>query len=34
LADHAVDAAPSPLEVRILRQIAEGKSNREIAAHL
>jgi DNA-binding NarL/FixJ family response regulator len=34
LADHAVDAALSPAEVRVLRLIAEGKSNREIAAHL
>ena len=34
LAEHAVDAALSPVEVRVLRLIAEGKSNREIAAHL
>lgn len=34
LAEHAVDAALSPAEVRVLRLIAEGKSNREIAAHL
>jgi DNA-binding NarL/FixJ family response regulator len=34
LAEHAVDAALSPAEVRVLRLIAEGKSNREIAARL
>jgi DNA-binding NarL/FixJ family response regulator len=34
LAEHAVDAALSPAEVRVLRLIAEGRSNREIAAHL
>jgi DNA-binding NarL/FixJ family response regulator len=34
LAEHAVDAALSPTEVRVLRLIAEGKSNREIAASL
>jgi DNA-binding NarL/FixJ family response regulator len=34
LAEHAVDDALSPAEVRVLRLIAEGKSNREIAAHL
>ena len=34
LAEHAVDAALSPAELRVLRLIAEGKSNREIAAHL
>jgi DNA-binding NarL/FixJ family response regulator len=34
LAEHAVDAALSPVEVRVLRLIAEGKANREIAAHL
>jgi DNA-binding NarL/FixJ family response regulator len=34
LAEHAVDAALSPTEVRVLRLIAEGRSNREIAAHL
>jgi two-component system, NarL family, response regulator len=34
LAEHAVDAQLSPAEVRVLRLIAEGTSNREIAAHL
>jgi DNA-binding NarL/FixJ family response regulator len=34
LAEHAVDAALSPAEVRVLRLIAEGESTREIAAHL
>ena len=34
LAEHAVHDAVSPAEVRVLRLIAEGKSNREIAAHL
>jgi DNA-binding NarL/FixJ family response regulator len=34
LAEHAIDAALSPAEVRVLRLIAEGNSNREIAAHL
>ena len=34
LAEHAVDAALSPVEVRVLRLIAEGHSNKEIAAHL
>jgi DNA-binding NarL/FixJ family response regulator len=34
LAEHAVDDALSPAEVRVLRLIAEGKSNKEIAAHL
>ena len=34
LAEHAVDAALSPAEVRVLRLIAEGESNRQIAAHL
>jgi DNA-binding NarL/FixJ family response regulator len=34
LAEHAVDDALSPAEVRVLRLIAEGKSNREIAAHV
>jgi DNA-binding NarL/FixJ family response regulator len=34
LAEHAVDAALSPLEVRVLNLIATGKSNREIAAQL
>jgi DNA-binding NarL/FixJ family response regulator len=34
LAEHAVDAALSPVEVRVLRLIAQGNSNREIAAHL
>jgi len=34
LAEHAGDAALTPAEVRVLRFIAEGDSNREIAAHL
>jgi DNA-binding NarL/FixJ family response regulator len=34
LAEHASDAALTPAEVRVLRFIAEGDSNREIAAHL
>ena len=34
LAEHAVDAALSPVEVRVLRLIAQGNSNREIAGHL
>jgi DNA-binding NarL/FixJ family response regulator len=34
LAEHAVDDTPSPVEVRVLRLIAEGMSNREIAAQL
>ena len=34
LAEHTVDAPLSPVEVRVLRLIAEGKSNSEIAAHL
>jgi DNA-binding NarL/FixJ family response regulator len=34
LAEHAVDAALSPVEVRVLRLIAEGQSNREIATQL
>jgi DNA-binding NarL/FixJ family response regulator len=34
LAEHAVHAALSPAEGRVLRLIGEGKSNREIAAHL
>jgi DNA-binding NarL/FixJ family response regulator len=34
LAEHAVQDALSPAEVRVLRLIAEGNSNKEIAAHL
>jgi DNA-binding NarL/FixJ family response regulator len=34
LAGHAVEDALSPVEVRVLRLIAEGNSNKEIAAHL
>jgi DNA-binding NarL/FixJ family response regulator len=34
LAGHAVEDALSPAEVRVLRLIAEGNSNKEIAAHL
>ena len=34
LAEHAVDSALSPAEVRVLRLVAQGHSNREIAAHL
>jgi DNA-binding NarL/FixJ family response regulator len=34
LAGHAVEDALSPVEVRVLRLIAEGNSNREIAAQL
>ena len=34
LAEHAAEDALSPLEVRVLRLIAEGNSNNEIAARL
>ncbi len=34
LAEHAAEESLSPLEVRILRLIAEGNSNKEIAARL
>jgi DNA-binding NarL/FixJ family response regulator len=34
LAEHAIDDALSPAEVRVLRLIAEGNANKEIAAHL
>jgi DNA-binding NarL/FixJ family response regulator len=34
MAEHAVDAALSSAEVRVLRLITDGNSNREIAAHL
>jgi DNA-binding NarL/FixJ family response regulator len=34
LAEHATDEALSPAEVRVLRLIAEGNANKEIAAHL
>jgi DNA-binding CsgD family transcriptional regulator len=34
LAGHAVEDALSPAEVRVLRLIAEGNTNREIAAQL
>ena len=34
LAEHAAEETLSPLEVRILRLIAEGNSNKEIAARL
>ena len=34
LAEHASEDALSPLEVRVLRLIAEGNSNKEIAARL
>jgi DNA-binding NarL/FixJ family response regulator len=34
LAEHAAEEALSPLEVRVLRLIAEGNSNKEIAAQL
>jgi len=34
LAEHAAEDALSPLEVRVLRLIAEGNSNKEIAAQL
>jgi DNA-binding NarL/FixJ family response regulator len=34
LAEHVMEDALSPLEVRVLRLIAEGNSNKEIAAQL
>ena len=34
LAEHATDDALTPAEVRVLRLIAEGKANKEIAAQL
>jgi DNA-binding NarL/FixJ family response regulator len=34
LAEHATDDALTPGEVRVLRLIAEGKANKEIATHL
>ena len=34
LAEHAAEETLSPLEVRVLRLIAEGNSNKGIAAHL
>jgi DNA-binding NarL/FixJ family response regulator len=34
LAEHATDAALTPAEIRVLRLIAEGNSNKEIAAQL
>jgi DNA-binding NarL/FixJ family response regulator len=34
LAEHATDAALTPAEVRVLRLIAEGNANKEIAAQL
>jgi len=34
LAEHATDEALSPAEIRVLRLITEGKSNKEIAAQL
>ena len=34
LAEHATDDALSPAEIRVLRLIAEGNANKEIAAHL
>lgn len=34
LAEHATDAALTPAEVRVLRLIAEGNANKEIAARL
>jgi DNA-binding NarL/FixJ family response regulator len=34
LAEHAVDDALSPAEVRVLRLVTEGKSNKEIGAQL
>ena len=34
LAEHAVEDALSPVEVRVLRLIAEGNSNKDIAAQL
>jgi DNA-binding NarL/FixJ family response regulator len=34
LAEHATDDSLTPAEVRVLRLIAEGNANKEIAAHL
>ena len=34
LAEHATDTALTPAEVRVLRLIAEGNANKEIATHL
>jgi DNA-binding NarL/FixJ family response regulator len=34
LAEHAAQEALSPIEVRVLRLIAEGNSNKEIGSHL
>jgi DNA-binding NarL/FixJ family response regulator len=34
LAEHAIDDALSPAEIRVLRLIAEGNANKEIAAQL
>jgi DNA-binding NarL/FixJ family response regulator len=34
LAEHATDDALTPAEVRVLRLIADGNANKEIAAHL
>jgi DNA-binding NarL/FixJ family response regulator len=34
LAEHATDDALTPAEVRVLRLIAEGNANKEIAEHL
>jgi DNA-binding NarL/FixJ family response regulator len=34
LAEHATDAALTPAEIRVLRLIAEGNANKEIAAQL
>jgi DNA-binding NarL/FixJ family response regulator len=34
LAEHATDDALTPAEIRVLRLIAEGNANKEIAAHL
>ncbi len=34
LAEHATDEALSPAEIRVLRLIAQGEANKEIASHL
>ena len=34
LAEHATDDALSPAEIRVLRLIAQGEANKEIASHL
>ena len=34
IAEHAIDDALSPAEIRVLRLIAEGNANKEIAAQL